>query len=108
MAKLFYSFEESMERYLERNDDGPRRALGEMARFVTAQAKQAALFEKEKLPDLQWAQLQDRFSHGSRAYAAKDMLEHINTNIGHDNAEEWISALSALVSGEPPAAAPES
>ncbi len=100
MARLFYEFEDQMERYRERNEDGPRGALGQMAGFVRQRAQAAAMFTAEALPVLQWAQIKDQFRYsGSEALAAKAMLDHINANIAHDNAEGWLNELEGFVSG---------
>ncbi len=107
MAKLFIKFEDEMERYRDRNDGeggAVRRQIGQMANFVRGRAKAAHQFEKERLPQLRWNQAKDQFAFGSRALAAKAMLDIIQANIGHDNVKNWIGELEGLVgSGANPA-----
>tara|TARA_R110002096_G_scaffold16106_22_gene55124 strand:+ start:5128 stop:6141 length:1014 start_codon:yes stop_codon:yes gene_type:complete len=102
MAKLFIEFEDKMERYQERNEGeagAVRRQIGQMAGFVRGRAKAALQFEKERLPELKWAQARDQYEFGNRALAAKSMLDIIQANIGHDEAEGWISELEGIVGG---------
>ena len=99
MAQVFLQFEESMERYQERNEGerAVRNELGRMAQFVRAQAKRAERFEEDTLPRLKWARAKDQFMYSNQAFGAKSMLEVIEQNLSHDNAGDWMSELNSLV-----------
>ncbi|MEO0446765.1 MAG: hypothetical protein AAF191_11895 [Verrucomicrobiota bacterium] len=98
LARLFFSFEEEMERLLQREEDGSnRRQFQEIARFVKNRAKNAAVFESEQLPLLQWGKLQDQFQYQNQAIAAKGMIDHVQKYLSHPNAGDWISQLETMV-----------
>ncbi len=64
-------------------------------------ALEAANFEAETLPNLQWERLKDQYLYVNRAMGAKAMLDHIEANITHQQAEEWIKDLAAMTSAPP-------
>ncbi|MDF1811670.1 MAG: hypothetical protein P1V20_05635 [Verrucomicrobiales bacterium] len=98
MAKLYYTFEDEMDRFAERIDD--RRLKEEMKRFVRNKALEGAQFTTRDLPLLMWKQLVDRFTYGNKALAAKAMLDHIQKHIAHDDAMEWMNSLDEMVSND--------
>jgi len=101
MARLFLAFEDEMERY-QRNNEGmdnrQRQQIAQMANYVRQKALAAAEFESDTLPNLQWERLKDQYNYVNRAVAAKAMLDHIQANITHQDAEEWIKELTQLTS----------
>lgn len=99
LAQLFLKFEDEMERFVERND-GMGRGRGDlqrMAQFVRNQALDAAKFQTEAYPALQWARAKDQFKYVNRAMGAKAMLDHVQANLKHSDAERWIDELAILV-----------
>ncbi|MEM0969894.1 MAG: hypothetical protein AAGJ31_11125, partial [Verrucomicrobiota bacterium] len=60
-------------------------------------AKNAAVFESEQLPLLQWGKLQDQFQYQNQAIAAKGMIDHVQKYLSHPNAGDWISQLETMV-----------
>lgn len=101
LARLYYDFEDEMDRFIERLPEG--REMGgiknEMRRFVRSQAEEGAVFSEKRLPVLQWRQLVDQFSYKNKAYAAKAMLDHIQKHLAHEDAKMWIESLNSLVTG---------
>jgi len=114
-----------MERYLDRNrdqagrnrnrDDDPalitsynrrpsvQQELSRMARFAYQEAKLAERFQRERLPMLRWGQLVDQYKYGpDPATAARSMIDLIEENLVHDQADAWMAQLEALTEGTDP------
>lgn len=110
LAQLFIEFEEGMERYQERQSDEPNQIRGEvnrMANYISGQNRRAKLFQKERLPGLQWGKAKDLYLYSDEALGAKAMLDIVRANIGHESMNGWIGELESLVANrgqaQPPA-----
>ncbi|NIP96916.1 MAG: hypothetical protein GWO24_27165, partial [Akkermansiaceae bacterium] len=64
-------------------------------------------FLAERRPQLLWEMEVDLFSVGDQKGAALRMLQHIEKNMGHEHAADWIGEFERIVKGEPePGTAP--